>query len=104
MPFGVLPELGEKAAESIEEVMQNGGGVLSIEELRERAQISKKHIEILKRNGALDGIGETAQLSFGDLGIGQVASEAEKQTSKPSAKKTTEETGGGDGDSQISFF
>jgi hypothetical protein len=88
MPFGVLPELGEKAAESIEEVMQRGGGVLSVEELRERAQSSKKHIEILKRNGALDGLGDTAQLSFGDLGMMDTPVALDKPAAKQSSKKT----------------
>ncbi len=104
IPFGVLPELGEKAAESIEDVMQNGGGVLSVEELRERAQISKKHIEILKRNGALDGLGETAQLSFGDLGMFGESSTPEKPSAKPTSKKTDGTSPNGDGSDQISFF
>jgi cysteinyl-tRNA synthetase len=55
--------LGVKAAESIEEVMADGG-VLSVEELRERSKISKTHVEILKRNGVLDGISETTQIRF----------------------------------------
>ncbi len=63
IPFSALPGLGAKAAESIAQVMQDGG-ILSIEELRERSKISKTHIEILKRNGVLNGISETAQLSF----------------------------------------
>ncbi len=63
IPFSALPGLGTKAAESIAEVMQDGG-ILSVEELRERSKISKTHIEILKRNGVLDGISETAQISF----------------------------------------
>jgi DNA polymerase-3 subunit alpha (Gram-positive type) len=104
MPFGVLPNLGEKAAESIEEVMQNGGGVLSVEELRERAQISKKHIEILKRNGALEGLGETAQLSLGDFGMFGDASEPEKPAKKPTNKKTGTSSPNGGGSDQISFF
>ena len=63
IPFSALPGLGVKAAESIEEVMADGG-VLSVEELRERSKISKTHVEILKRNGVLDGISETTQIRF----------------------------------------
>ncbi len=103
IPFGVLPELGEKAAESIEEVMKNGG-VLSIEELRERSQISKKHIEILKRNGALDGLGDTVQISFGDLGMTEIPTVEAKPSSKTASKKTDTSDGDDDGSSQISFF
>ena len=63
IPFSALPGLGDKAAESIAEVMADGD-VLSVEELRERSKISKTHIEILRRNGVLDGISETSQISF----------------------------------------
>ena len=63
IPFSALPGLGTKAAESIAEVMADGD-ILSIEELRERSKISKTHIEILKRNGVLDGVNETSQIRF----------------------------------------
>ena len=63
IPFSALPGLGDKAAESIAEVMAEGD-VLSVEELRERSKISKTHVEILRRNGVLDGISETSQISF----------------------------------------
>ena len=63
IPFSALPGLGDKAAESIAEVMADGD-VLSVEELRERSKISKTHIEILRRNGVLDGISETSQITF----------------------------------------
>ena len=63
IPFSALPGLGTKAAESIAEVMADGD-ILSVEELRERSKISKTHIEILKRNGVLDGINETSQIRF----------------------------------------
>ena len=63
IPFSALPGLGTKAAESIAEVMADGD-IISVEELRERSKISKTHIEILKRNGVLDGISETSQIRF----------------------------------------
>ena len=40
------------------------GDVLSIEELRIRAGISKAVIEVLRENGALDGLSETNQITF----------------------------------------
>jgi DNA polymerase-3 subunit alpha (Gram-positive type) len=63
LPFSSLPGLGDKAADSIAEVMKEGE-VLSVEELRQRSKISKTHVDILRRNGVLDGISETSQLSF----------------------------------------
>lgn len=63
IPFSALPGLGDKAAESIAEVMKDDD-ILSVEELRQKAKLSKTHIEILRRNGVLDGINETTQISF----------------------------------------
>ena len=63
MPFSSLPGLGMKAAESIEQIASEGE-IYSVEELRERCKISKTHIEILKRNGVLDGLDDTAQIRF----------------------------------------
>ncbi len=63
IPFSVLPGLGVKAAESIEEVAKEGN-IISIEELQQKSKISKTHIEILKRNGVLDELSETNQIRF----------------------------------------
>ena len=63
MPFSSLPGMGIKAAESIEQIASEGE-IYSVEELRERCKISKTHIEILKRNGVLDGLDDTAQMRF----------------------------------------
>lgn len=63
IPFSVLPGLGVKAAESIQAVAEEGN-ILSIEELQQRAKLSKNHIEILKRNGALEGLNDTNQMTF----------------------------------------
>jgi len=63
IPYSALPGLGEKAAENLETYAIEGE-ILSIEELQKAASLSKTHIEILKRNGVLEGLDETTQLSF----------------------------------------
>ena len=63
MPFNSLPGLGDTAAEKIIEARQKYD-LYSIEELRLRTGISKAVIEILRRNGVLDGLTETNQFSF----------------------------------------
>ncbi|MBQ9117255.1 MAG: PolC-type DNA polymerase III, partial [Clostridia bacterium] len=63
IPYSALPGLGEKAAESLE-IEADKGGILSIEELQKRAGLSKTHIDILKRNGVLEGLSDTTQISF----------------------------------------
>ena len=63
IPYSALPGLGDKAAESIARVADEGG-ILSIEELQQRTGISKTHVEILKRNNVLEGLDDTNQLRF----------------------------------------
>ncbi len=63
LPFSSLPGLGDSAAENIENA-RNEEPFFSIEDLATRAKLSKSVIEILRRNGALDGVNETDQLSF----------------------------------------
>ena len=63
MPFNSLPGLGDTAAEKIIEARQRYD-LYSVEELRLRTGISKAVIEILRRNGVLDGLTETNQFSF----------------------------------------
>lgn len=63
MPFSSLPGLGESAADNIERA-RNEEMFFSVEDLATRAKLSKSVIEILRRNGVLDGINETDQLSF----------------------------------------
>ena len=63
LPFSSLAGLGDAAAQSIARV-RDEGDVLSIEELRIRAGISKAVVEVLKENGALDGLSETNQITF----------------------------------------
>ncbi len=62
IPFACLPGLGESVAQNI--VKARDEGVISIEELSEKGKISKKIIELLRENGALEGLPETNQISF----------------------------------------
>lgn len=66
LPFSSLNGLGESAAQSIARV-RDEGDVLSVEELRIRAQISKAVIDVLQNNGALDGLSATNQITLFDL-------------------------------------
>ena len=63
LPFSSLAGLGDTAAQSIARV-RDEGDVLSIEELRIRSGISKAVVEVLRENGALDGLSETNQITF----------------------------------------
>jgi DNA polymerase-3 subunit alpha (Gram-positive type) len=63
MPFNSLPGLGDTAAEKIVET-RNSEEIFSIQQLREKAGISKSMIELLRNNGVLDGLTETNQLSL----------------------------------------
>lgn len=62
-PLNSLPSLGETAAKSILE-SRKAGGYLSIEDLRNRAKVSKTVTEILKNHGCLDGMPENNQLTL----------------------------------------
>ena len=63
IPFSALPGLGETAAAKIVEV-RNAGVIMSQEDLRVKAGLSKTVMELLRRNGVLDGISETNQITL----------------------------------------
>ncbi len=63
MPFTALGGLGETAAQRIVEA-RDAGEIYSVEDLRNRAGLSKSVIEILRSVHALDGLNETNQFSF----------------------------------------
>lgn len=63
LPYISLPGLGGIAAMKIMEVCREEE-IISIEELRQRAKISKSVIEILQNNKVLDGLSETNQISL----------------------------------------
>ena len=63
MPFEALPGLGRTAAAHIVESRADGP-FASIEDLRERARLTKPVLELLRQHGALDHLGETRQLAL----------------------------------------
>ncbi len=63
MPFSALPGLGENAALNIISA-RNEEKFFSVDDLRIRAKLTKGVIEILRKNGVLDNLSETDQLTF----------------------------------------
>ncbi len=63
IPFAALSGLGQAIAENIVRA-RNEQPFLSIADLRERAHVSKSVIELLRRHGSLQGLGESSQLEF----------------------------------------
>jgi DNA polymerase-3 subunit alpha (Gram-positive type) len=63
IPFAALPGLGLSAAENITHARQEAP-FLSVDDLRRRARLTKSVIDLLRSQGALDGLGETSQLAF----------------------------------------
>ncbi len=66
MPFISLPGLGENAALNIMNA-RDAGKVHCIEDLKTEAKVGKTLIELLRENGALDGMNPTNQMSLFDL-------------------------------------
>lgn len=62
-PFNSLQGLGESAATGIEE-SRKGGTYISVEDLQERAKLSKTVIEILKEHGCLHELPTSNQISL----------------------------------------
>jgi DNA polymerase-3 subunit alpha (Gram-positive type) len=63
LPFSSLGGVGENAAENILKARE-AEPFFSVEDLQTRAKLTKSVIEVLRRNGVLDGIQETDQLSI----------------------------------------
>ena len=63
LPFSSLSGLGENAAQNIIDA-RNEEDFFSIEDLQIRAKLSGTVIEILRKNGVLDGLSDTDQISF----------------------------------------
>ena len=98
--------LGESAANSIYEACQKGE-ILSVEDLRMKAEIGKGVVEIMRRNGVFDDVSETNQMMlFGnDFGVSQSAnSSAEQKKKAPPKKPAPDKDAPEDSDSQISMF
>ena len=63
LPFSSLSGLGENAAQNIIEA-RNEEDFFSVEDLQIRAKLSGTVVEILRKNGVLDGLDDTDQMSF----------------------------------------
>ena len=63
LPFSSLSGLGENAAQNIIDARKEED-FFSIEDLQIRAKLSGTLIEILRKNGVLDGLSDTDQISF----------------------------------------
>ncbi len=63
LPFNSLGGLGENAAKAIADA-RDSGEIFSVEELRVKAKLTKAVIDVLRKNGALEGLSETNQLTF----------------------------------------
>jgi len=66
MPFISLPGLGESAAMSIMNA-RDSGKIHCIEDLKTEAKVGNTLIELLRENGALEGMNPTNQMSLFDL-------------------------------------
>ncbi len=64
LPFSSLSGLGENAAQKIIAARKEDSEILSVEELRQRAGLTKTVIEVLTKNGVLDGMSQTNQISL----------------------------------------
>ena len=63
LPFSSLAGVGESAAKAIEDA-RKGGDILSIEDLRLKGKLTKAVIDTLQKNGVLEGLSETNQITF----------------------------------------
>ena len=63
LPFLSLPGLGESVALNIVEAREKEP-FFSVEDMQIRAKVSQSLTELLRKNGALDGVSETDQITF----------------------------------------
>ena len=63
LPFAALKGVGAAAANSLEEAGKEGT-YISVDEIQNRAGVSKSVIEMLEQSGALEGIPKSSQISF----------------------------------------
>ncbi len=63
LPFNSLAGVGESAAQAIQDA-RDRENVLSVEDLRLKAKLTKSVIDVLQKNGALDGLSDTNQITF----------------------------------------
>ena len=62
LPFNSLPGVGETASQSIADARDSG--VFTIEDLKTSAKLTKSVVDVLRRNGVIDCLNETNQLTL----------------------------------------
>jgi len=101
LPFSSLPELGENAAMNIMNACREQE-IYSVDDLRMFSKASKTVIEILKKNGVLDGLDETNQMTM--FQTATPMAEVVKKTPKKEKTATEDTDPAGDGSEQIGMF
>ena len=66
MPFMAVPQLGDKAAELLEQEASQGD-FLSVEELKKKCKLSSSVLDTMREMGCLAGLPEKAQLTIFDV-------------------------------------
>ncbi|MBQ7827507.1 MAG: PolC-type DNA polymerase III, partial [Clostridia bacterium] len=103
LPFASLPGIAENAGISIMEACKNNE-IYSVDDLRMYSKVSKTVIETLRKNGVLDELDETNQITMGfGLGSGVPAAE-EKPKKKAESKADFVGDNAAPADEQISMF
>ncbi|MBQ4136855.1 MAG: PolC-type DNA polymerase III, partial [Clostridia bacterium] len=87
MPFSSLPGLGDTAAANIIKA-RDEAEFTSIEEMGLRCSLSKSILELLRKNGAVDGLPETDQMSLFDMA--PVAPEKKESKKEESTEQINE--------------
>ena len=100
VPFNSMAGLGDSAANAIYEACSQGE-ILSVEDLRTKAEIGKGVIEIMRRNGVFEDVSETNQLDLFGSTVSADTSPAPEQKKKPAKKADPEDDAK---DDQISMF
>ena len=100
MPFSSLPGLGDTAAQSIVAAREESE-FMSVEDMSQRCSISKTLVELLRKNGALDGLNETNQMTLFDFAPAPKEKKEEKKAEPKVEPPKTDDDGGFD---QMSFF
>ena len=65
MPFMAVPQLGDKAAELLEQA--SGEDFLSVEELKKKCKLSSSVLDTMREMGCLADLPEKAQLTIFDV-------------------------------------
>ena len=66
LPINAFQGVGDAAAKNIMDAREEGE-FMSVEDLKQRAKLTKTVIETLGANGCLDGLPQTSQLSLFDM-------------------------------------